>query len=329
MTKIFVSGATGFIGSRLCLRLAGSGNTVHALYRSLDKTKIISHPNIKLFKGDIMDLRSLDKAIEGCEQVYHVAAFARVWERDKGSIYRLNIEGTMNIIRASIKAGARKIVVTSTAGVLGASGEEEVDEDTVPSSFFIDYETSKFILENILNLLSETGLNIVIVNPTRVYGPGLLSESNGVTRMIDRYLRGRWHSIPGNGKSYGNYVFVEDVVSGHILAMEKGVNGQRYILGGENITYEDLFMSLSDISGKKYRLYRVPVFIMLLLAGLLLCIARITGKEPLLIPALVRKFSKNFKVSSQKSIRDLGYRPLSLQEGLEKTVEWINQKEGQ
>ena len=250
--KIFVSGSTGFIGSRLCLRLAEEGHSVHALYRSSQKTKIIEHHNITLFRGDILDRNSLMAAMEGCQQVYHTAAFASVWEKDHGKIYRLNIEGTMNVISAAVQSGVEKFVVTSTAGVFGtSSGEMQVDENSVPDKFFVDYEISKFILEKILSTFTLTGLHIVIVNPTRVYGPGPLTESNGVTRMVERYTKGKWRFIPGNGKSYGNYVFIGDVVEGHLLAMERGKAGERYILGGENATYNTFFSLLARINRKK------------------------------------------------------------------------------
>ena len=322
--NIFVSGATGYIGSRLSLKLAGEGHTVHALYRSLDKTRIINHRNIRLFKGDIMDEGSLDRALVECEAVYHTAAFTRVWMRDAGKIYRLNIEGTINVLRASLRAGIKKIVVTSTAGVLGSSTNGSINEDSVTGSFFIDYETSKFILEKILILFSGKAMDITIVNPTRVYGPGPLTESNGVTRMIDRYCRGKWHYVPGDGMSTGNYVFVDDVVEGHILAMEKGRSGERYILGGENVSYRLFFERLSDISGRKFRIYGVPLFILYPVAGLMLLLARITGKGPMITPSLVRKFSKNFLISSEKARKELGYKPSDLSEGLKKTVNWLN-----
>ena len=149
--KIFVSGATGFIGSRLALRLANNGHQVHALYRDEHKTAIIQHPNIKLFKGDILDFESLIKPVEGCSQVYHTAAFACVWNKDPSLIYRQNIEGTMNVVRAGIISGVERIVCTSTAGVLGPSSPVEmVDENTPrPLKYFIDYESSKMMMETI------------------------------------------------------------------------------------------------------------------------------------------------------------------------------------
>ena len=211
--KVFVSGATGFIGIQLVKRLVGTGITVHALYRSESKADLIRMEGVKLFKGDILDLSSLEKAAEGCHQAYHTAAFAGVWAKDPAIIQQLNIEGALKLIKAAEKCSIGRVVITSTAGILGPSETVPLNESSPPpSSFFTQYEESKFKLEQILMRRIETNPEVVIVNPTRVYGPGFLSESNGVTKMIKQYVEGRWRLIPGNGESLGNYVFVEDVV---------------------------------------------------------------------------------------------------------------------
>jgi len=326
--KIFISGATGYIGSRLAIRLADEGHIVHALYRSESKVGPLKHPNITLFKGDILDVESLSSAMAGCAQAYHTAAFAKVWDKNPSTIYRLNIEGAVNVIRCGIEQGVKKFVCTSTAGVFGPSGKNLfIDESSKkPSSYFIDYESSKALLEVILKAYSVSGVHIVIVNPTRVYGPGILSESNGVTRMIKKYIEGKWRLIPGDGKSPGNYVHVEDVVSGHILAMEKGVSGENYLLGGSNVSYNVLFEGISAISGKRFRLIHVPLWIMILISKIMLSLAKITGKDPLITPPLVKKFMHHWNVKSDKAIRDLGYNPMSFEEGLKDTLNWLNKE---
>jgi len=326
MIKIFISGATGFIGSRLALRLADEGNIIHALYRSENKTGIIKHRNIRLFKGDILDRTSLTPAIEGCLQVYHTAAFAKTWDINPANIYRLNIEGTINVISAGLETGAKQFVCTSTAGVFGPSGKNNSVEESFPKpkKYFTHYESSKAILEHIFRILSKSGTSIVIVNPTRVYGPGILSESNGVTRMIKSYTEGRWRMIPGNGKSIGNYVHVEDVVTGHILAMNNGVPGENYILGGSNVSYNDLFSELAVLTGKKFKMINIPVWFMLLLSHGLLFYAKISGKEPFITPPLVKKFVCDWNVSSSKAINELGYNSMSLNTGLKNTLDWLN-----
>lgn len=317
MKKVFVSGSTGYIGSRLCLRLAEEGIRVHALYRSEKKAEILRHPNIQLFKGDILQPESLAAAVKDCEQAYHVAAFASVWTPDPSLIYHLNIDGAMNVIRACRQAGVKRIVLTSTAGVLGSSEKGVVNEESVPDRYFVHYEHSKAILENVVRTLVAAGTHICIVNPSRVYGPGILSESNGVTRMINKYQEGKWRVIPGNGKSIGNYVYIDDVVEGHILAMEKGRPGERYILGGENISYNDFFSLLAEVSGKKYRMFHLPLWLMLAFARMLMFWARLTGKSSVMIThGLVKKFSMNFELDGSKARGELGYEGRGVGEGV-------------
>ena len=324
--KVFVSGATGFIGIQLVKRLVKEGHTVHALYRSESKAELIRHPKVKLFKGDILEKLSLEKAMDGCEEAYHAAAFAGVWLKDPALICRLNVNGALNVIEAAGHQGVRRVVVTSTAGILGPSDREAVHESSpAPASFFTDYETSKFRLEQ--KLLGRKGSNpeVVIVNPTRVYGPGFLSESNGVTKMIKQYMEGSWRLIPGDGHSSGNYVFVEDVVTGHLLAMKKGRPGERYVLGGENISYNQLFAFVREASGVRKKLFKIPLWLMLTAAGIMQGISKITGWPPLIVPSLVRKFNHNWIVSSEKAKRYLGYHPLDAREGILKTVQWIRE----
>jgi len=322
--KVFVSGATGFIGIQLVKRLREEGHEVHALYRSESKAELIRHPDVKLFKGDILDQASLERALEGCEEAYHAAAFAGVWAKDPTLVYRLNVNGALNVIEAAGRQGIRRLVLTSTAGVLGPSQKDAVHESSpAPASFFTEYERSKSKLEQQLLGRSDTNPEVVLVNPTRVYGPGYLSESNGVTKMIKQYVKGKWRLIPGNGKSSGNYVFVEDVVTGHLLAMHKGKPGERYILGGENISYIQLFTLVREASGARKKLFKVPLWIMLAVAGFMKGISILTGRPPLIVPGLVRKFNHNWIVSSDKAIRDLGYQPIDARTGIQLTLQWI------
>ena len=325
--KAFVSGATGFIGSRLVERLANEGFIVHALYRSEAKAGLIRRKGVLLFKGDILNEESVISAMKTCDVAFHVAAFAGVWSKDSSLIYRQNVDGAMIVVRAARVCGTGRVLITSTAGILGPSDLRAVDEDTpAPSSFFTLYEASKASMEKRLGELSGPGPEVIIVNPTRVYGPGVLSESNGVTRMIGKYLAGTWRFIPGDGKSLGNYVHVEDVVSGHLLAMEKGMPGERYILGGENISYNQLFEISRERGGVNFRLFHIPLWLMLTVAWLMGLWTRLSGMAPLILPGLVRKFSHNWVVSSQKAIRELGYKPMNARDGIADTVEWLRKR---
>lgn len=322
--KVFVSGATGFIGIQLVKRLVEEGHEVHALYRSESKAKLIRFPAVTLFKGDILDKPSLEIALEGCEEAYHTAAFAGVWAKDPQMVFKLNVNGALNVIEVAAHHLIRRVVVTSTAGILGPSDKEAVNESSpAPSSFFTDYEASKYKLEQQLLGRTNKTPEVVVVNPTRVFGPGYLSESNGVTRMIKQYVEGKWRLIPGDGKSSGNYVFVEDVVTGHLLAMKKGKPGERYVLGGENITYNQLFKLVRQASGVDKKLFKIPLSVMLAVARLMQAVSKLTGRPPLIVPNLVRKFNHNWIVSSRKATDNLGYHPLSAREAILLTVKWI------
>ena len=304
---VFVSGATGFIGIQLVKRLVGMGNHVHALYRSENKADLIRMEGVRLFKGDILDKDSLAAAMEGCSQAYHAAAFAGVWARNPELVYQFNVEGTLNVLEVAYSCSIGRVVITSTAGILGPSDKDPVDEQSPgPASFFTSYEASKYQMEQVIKSQDILKPEVIIVNPTRVYGPGFLSESNGVTKMIKQYVEGSWRFIPGNGKRSGNYVYVEDVVTGHLLAMEKGKPGQRYVLGGENISYNKLFEYVREISGVQKRLFKIPLWIMLSVASIMKGMSLLTGNPPLIVPSLVKKFNHNWIVSSQKAITQLG-----------------------
>lgn len=324
--RVFVSGATGYIGIQLVKRLAGSGFQVHALYRSDEKARMITMKGVRLFKGDILDISSLESAMQDCHSAYHVAAFAGAWA-PASKVRQLNVDGALNVIRSAKECGLKRVVVTSTAGILGPSlaGEHVHEESPPPDSFFTSYEYSKFILEQELKKKEFKNIEIIIVNPTRVYGPGLLSESNGVTLMMKKYIKDNWRVLPGSGDQSGNYVFIEDVVTGHLLAMEKGKPGERYVLGGENLTYLQMFELIRDSSQCKKRLYHIPLWLMLIISQGMKTIANITGSRPLIVPELVRKFNHHWRVSSQKAMMELGYSPVTAQKGIDMTVQWINE----
>ncbi len=327
--NIFVSGATGYIGIRLVKKLAGEGRIVHALYRSEQKAGLIRDiSGVKLFKGDILDKPSLKKAMEGCRTAYHTAAFAGVWSKDPGKIFQLNVDGALNVVKTARDCGLQRVVVTSTAGILGPSDKEPVHESSPPpENFFTPYEKSKYRMEQELLAIGPGFPEIVIVNPTRVFGPGLMSESNSLTKMIARYMEGRWRFMPGDGKSSGNYVFVEDVAAGHMLAMEKGKAGERYVLGGENLSYRQLFSYIREVSGINRKLWKVPYPVMLGTAGLMKLFSRLTGRPPMIVPGLIRKYNHNWIVSSGKAVRELGYEPLDVKSGIRRTVDWLNSRQ--
>lgn len=319
---VLITGANGLIGSKLAMRLAESGTVVHALCRSKQKLKEIEHPNIKVKIGDITDNYAVADAMEGCSEVYHLAAYTNVWHKDKDHYYRINVTATKRLIEIAKLQGVRSIVVTSTAGVMGYSmlGNPVDESVNQPKELLTTYDKSKFVMEQyIINELDDS-VRIVIVNPSRIYGPGLLKKSNSVTGMIIKYLKGKWFFLPGNGESIGNYAYIDDVVEGHILAMIKGRHKERYILGGENLSYIELFKKVSNIAGYKHKLYKFPLRLMLIVSGILLIWANLTGTQPLIIPDWVRKYNHNWILSVKKAQRELNYNITSYEDGVRSII---------
>jgi farnesol dehydrogenase len=325
--KVFVTGATGFIGSNLAMALAEEGNIVHAIYRSKTKTENIFHENIKWFPGDILDTESLKTAMLGCGQVYHVAAYAASSETNPGDFTKFNVQGTINVIDMASQIGINNITFTSSAGVLGPSINGQVTEKSVsPLPHFTGYERSKAEAERIIKDRVKKGMRIVIVSPTRVFGPGVLNESNSVTKIIRQYINGKWHILPGNGESIGNYVYIDDVVNGHILAMQKGKAGEKYILAGENVSYNSFFQTMDKITGKKQYLFKLPLSLMLTVAYFFIFLQKLIKLKPLITPHLVRKYNYNWVVSCNKAESELEYKFSNFEPAVQKTINWLNKK---
>mgnify|MGYP000872175086 FL=1 len=323
-----LTGANGFIGIRLAEELSSGGHTVRCLVRSPDKFRPLSGLNgVTPVIGDLGSVHILEAAARGCDTVFHLAAFAKPWSKDKSLPFRINVTGTENVLKAAHKAGVKRFVFTSSAAVIGPSpGIDPIDEEyprSVP--FFNEYEETKAAAEELVRSYSRDGMECVIVNPTRVYGPGPVNESNSVTSMISMYSRGRWRIIPGDGTCVGNYVLVDDVVRGHIQAALMGKAGHRYILGGDNITFDQFFETLADLTGKRRWLIRFPVSLMTVVARVMEWQAGITGIAPLITAPWVKKYLNHWSLSSRKAREDLGINPVSFAEGAKITLDWLRE----
>ncbi len=327
MIHIFVSGATGFVGSKLTINLAKKGFIVHALYRCIDKTKILHHPNIKLFKGSLNNEESLIQAMKNCQGIFHTAAYVSLWTKNPQIFYETNIKGTQTAIDIAKYCGIKRAVFTSSAGTFGPSNQSYVTESNENTeSYMNDYEKSKREADQIILKANSNLFETIIVYPTRIFGPGPIGPSNSITTMIEKYINGRWHFIPGDGKSIANYVFVDDIVDGHIKAFLKGKAGEKYILGGSNLSYNELFSLIKGISGKSYFLIKIPKVIMQIIASLMLLQTHITGKPLLVTNNFIKKALSNHIVSYLKAINQLDYHPTPIKEALLRTINWINQQ---
>lgn len=327
---IFITGGTGFIGRKLTERLSLGDEALHLLVRSQSSlTDLEKNEKIHFFYGDVTEKNSALEGMKGCDKVYHLAAYARNWSFDENQYYKVNVTGATNVFEAALKNKVEKVVFTSSCVTLGPSSDGNVTEKDwrKRDHFYTEYEKSKYQADLEALKFVEKGLNLVLVNPTRVYGPGLLTEANSVTRIAQQYIEGKFPVILNHGREIANYAFVEDVVSGQILAMEKGRTGERYLLGGDNISLKNLFSLLDEIMRTKHLQISIPPKIARFIAWLEEQKANMFKKYPRISRDWVDTFLQNWKYSCEKAEKELGYKYLPLKQGLKITCDWIlNQK---
>ncbi|OOQ58710.1 NAD-dependent epimerase/dehydratase family protein [Mucilaginibacter pedocola] len=326
MRTILVTGATGFIGRQLCLALAEQGNRVKALCRNTGHPLLIKHPNITPVQGDILYPASLKKAMQGVTEVYHTAALAKMWCRNPDDFYETNVTGTRNVLQAAADADVKRVVYTSTCGVWGPTLNFPLSEDEPRIvGFPIAYERTKYLAELEVQQFVNRGLDAVTVNPSRVFGEGPVTDSNTVSKMVGGYLKGKWRVIPGSGEQVANYAYLPDVVAGHIAAMDKGIKGNRYILGGEDISFNQFFDTVKNVSGIKHNLVRVPQKVIKFYSHIERVKTQLTGLPPFFLPEFADRLKFDQKYSSQKATTQLGYRITPFADAMQRTVNYLKQ----
>ncbi|MCR9015696.1 NAD-dependent epimerase/dehydratase family protein [Aquiflexum gelatinilyticum] len=326
--KSFLTGASGYLGQRLAMKLAENGETVHALIRNPDAVKTLAHPNIKVFFGDVLDKEAIAKGMEGCDTVFHVAALARVWSKDSDDFYRVNVDGTVNVIGAAKELGISKFILTSSTGTIGPSLKLPNNEETPRwSSFNNDYEISKSLAEKELLKSVANGFPGLIVMPSRIFGPGIASPSSGVNRIIIGFMKKGFAVIPKQSEVIGNYGFIEDIVMGHILARDKGVIGEKYILGGENKTLGELFEAIKNGVNKNGWILKIPLWPLSYFSQFSKFLAERFGLEPKITPDLVKRLTQNSAFDCSKAVSQLGYQITPFEEAIEITIRFLTQSE--
>ncbi len=334
--RIFVTGASGFIGTSLVKQLLAAGYKVRGMSRKKPlfppgyaepRETLWEHPNFEYFQGDIGDIDSLRRGIDGCDYVIHLAGYAKNYSPDRSRFNKINVEGMTNVFKAAKERNVKKIVWTSSIVTFGPTRKGEVANETSPritQKFFTEYEESKSLAEKEALQWVSQGLPLVIVNPTRVYGPGQLSEGNALAQLIDDYDRGRFPFLINRGINVGNYVLVDDVAYGHFLALKNGRIGERYILGSENASLKQFFKTIDDVTGKKH--FKIPLltFWPLVVGYVLLWSAKIFGIYPRITPGWVRTFIVDWAYSCDKAKTELGYSPMGMKEGLNLTCHWLH-----
>ncbi len=318
--RILITGATGYIGNRLANKLLMQGEEINILVRDIRSFYLPVGKNIRVFNGDITHPESIAAAIKGCEQVYHCAAIAKLALSDRKPFMDINVTGTKNILLASLHANVQKLVFTSSAGVWGPSLTIPFTEkDSRIEPFESDYDLSKFLAENMVKEFVNKGLNAVIVNPGRVYGPGPATYSNAVNRMIRYILNKKIVCLPKIDDYVSSYSYIGDVVNGHIMAMQKGQAGENYILGGENISYGKLLQTIRDYALTNNHVLKIPVTLLKGIAFL----SRMINKNTELTPSLITRFAKHRMLNSEKAIKELGYHITPFAEGIKTTIDYL------
>jgi len=320
-----VTGGTGFIGQVLLSQLVEEGEKIRLLVRASSQVDDLTKFPLEIVRTDFDNADSLSVALSGCDQLYHLAAYARNWAPDKKTFFQANVEGLRNVLEASVKCGLKRVVYVSSSVSKGPSQEGLMSESTSRHNipYLTEYEESKALSERIIPEYISRGLEIIVAKPTRVYGPGKLSEANSVTRMVRSYLKYRICLILNHGQEIGNYVYVNDVAEGLRLMMKKGRPGEDYILGGENISLSGFFDTLEAVSGRKALRLRIAVPLALSIARFETWKAKTLRIYPLITEGWVRTFLQNWAFSHEKAARELGYRPKNLTEGLKLTCRWL------
>src|SRR6476646_1396852 len=321
--KAFITGATGFVGSHVARALTAQGADLRLLVRPTSRLDNIADLRAETATGDLRDPESLKKARAGCEFVFHVAADYRLWVRDPQQMYRANVEGTRAIIQAAEESGVRRVVYTSSVATMGFTREGHIAAENSPVSIqdmVGHYKRSKFMAEQIALEAGNKGANVVVVNPTTPIGEFDIKPTP-TGRIVVDFLKKNFPAYVDTGL---NLADVREVARGHVLAMEKARAGERYILGGENLTLKQILDKLAEITGLPSPTMKVPHGVAMGFAAFDQFFSGIVlGKEPRATLEAVKMGRKKMFASSAKAERELGYRVLPVEEALRRAVAWF------
>ena len=321
--RTFVTGSTGFVGSHVARALAEQGAQLRLLVRAASDLRNVQGLSADLVQGDLRDAACLQKALAGCEAVFHVAADYRLWVRDPEQMYRSNVEGTRAILDAARSAGVRRVVYTSTVATMGFTQNGHAVNENSPVSLadmIGHYKQSKFLAEEVALHAGRSGMDVVVVNPTTPVGERDIKPTP-TGRIIVDFLKRKFPAYVDTGL---NLVDVTECARGHVAAMERGRSGERYILGGENLTLKQILDRLAAITGLPSPRTRVPYGVALA-AGVMdqFVTGHLFRGDPRATVEAVRMSRKKMFVSSEKAERELGWQPVLVTDALRRAVDWF------
>ncbi|MDT8397459.1 MAG: NAD-dependent epimerase/dehydratase family protein [Pseudomonadales bacterium] len=323
--KVLVTGGNGFVGAAVTRQLlARAGVEVRALIRPGSDLSNLAGLDVELVKGDLNDAESLARALAGCTVLFHVAADYRLWIPDPEPMYRTNVDGTVALMKAAQRAGLERIVYTSSVATLGNNPDRSPADENTPSSLATmvgHYKRSKFLAEAaVTRMAQEEDLPVVIVNPSTPLGPGDIRPTP-TGKLIRDAMAGR---IPAYVDTGMNFVHVDRVAEGHLLAWQMGETGQRYILGGENLSLQQALTLIAGKVGRRPPRIRMPHGLAMAFALCCEMAVRIMpGQEPLATVEGVKMSRKHMYFSSQKAQTCLGYEPGTAEQAIGAAVEWF------
>ncbi len=320
--KALVTGATGFVGAALARTLIAAGWQVRALTRAGSDPRNLRTLAVERIVGDLTDAPSLERAVAGCEAVFHAAADYRLWVPDPKTMYRANVDGTRNLLEAARRAGVQRIVYTSSVACIGLPADGSVGTEDTPvslESMVGHYKRSKFLAERVALEAAGQGAPVVIVNPAAPVGPRDVKPTPTGQIVLDAAL-GRTPAYVDTGL---NIVHVDDVAAGHVLAFHRGRPGERYILGGENLPLREILVEITRLAGRAPPRIRLPHGVVLPIAYLAEGFARLTGKPTRVTVDSVRMARKRMYFSSEKAARELGYRYRPAALAFADALEWF------
>jgi dihydroflavonol-4-reductase len=323
--RIFLTGATGFLGSHVARVLSEQGADLRLLVRPTSNLKNLEGLKAETATGDLRDPASLEKAMSGCDTVFHVAADYRLWLRDPNEMYRSNVEGTRAIFEAARKNGIKNVVYTSSVATVGFTGNGcPADEDSPVSlaDMVGHYKRSKFMAEQIALQAGRSGLRVVTVNPTTPIGENDIKPTP-TGRIVVDFLKKKFPAYVETGL---NLVDVRQCALGHVAALEKGRTGERYILGGENLTLKQILDKLGVISGLPSPKIKLPYFVAYIAGAVDQTIAgSLLGREPRATIETVRMGKKKMWAISDKAERELGWKIIPAENALRRAVQWFRE----
>ena len=324
--KALLTGATGFVGAAVLRRLLAEGIDVRILVRKGMVAPIRKGLPIEFMAGELLDPVDMKQAVSGCSALFHVAADYRLWVPDPQTMYAINVKGTLTLMQAALDAGLERIVYTSSVAVLGLRPDGQAADEETPSmleDMVGHYKRSKFMAEEeVHRLCREAGLPAIIVNPSTPIGPGD-SKPTPTGRMVRDAIAGK---IPAYVDTGLNIVHVDDVAQGHWLAFKHGKIGERYILGGQNLSLKFILTRLAQIAGRSPPMLRLPRFVLYPLAAGAQAWIHLRGRGvPRVTLDELRMTAKKMYFSSAKAERELGYNHRPAEHAFVDAVQWFQE----